>query len=179
MAHESEHTARAQEEGKAWNLDPGTDCRTAEYRNVAGCPEVVGTAHACEERGHLPQGTVIRWKSNPPHSGAHFPTWVEESGIHESPIPRGNLVHNLEHGHVALLYNCQEGCDQEVATMRKIAEEDLEHTVLVSPDPLLAGSRFAAVAWTWIYRSDRADASTLRCFIRQHADHGPEYLPLN
>lgn len=45
------------------------------------------------------------YKSNPPTSGPHLPTWVKP-GIYTQPQSEGELIHSLEHGYVIISYNC-------------------------------------------------------------------------
>ncbi|MCG8427821.1 MAG: DUF3105 domain-containing protein, partial [Chromatiales bacterium] len=155
-------------------MDPRlmSSCDRAPYAQVEDCPSVVGTSYDCEGRGHLPEGDKIPWKSNPPHSGAHYPRWERQAGEHQRVIPRGRWVHNLEHGHILLLYNCPDGCTSELGVLREVLEERFELSLRPPPDPKLTGPRFAAVAWTWIYRTDQPDLSKLLCFIDQHINQG-------
>jgi hypothetical protein len=102
--------------------------------------------------------------------------WAEW-GIYDDPVPRGNWVHSLEHGGIVLLHNCAEPCEAEIDKLKTalIARPDMR--VIVTPDPLLDGDRFAAVSWTWVYETDAPDLDTLLCFIDQHEGHAPEDIP--
>lgn len=158
---------------------PPATCATAGYTPVAGCPAPVGTAYPCAGRAHLADGTVIPWSHNPPSSGAHYATWEPRAGEHTEVVPRGRWVHNLEHGHVVLLYNCPGGCPAELAILRRVLEERFEASILLTPDPELPPPRFAAVAWTWVYRTDTPKLGTLLCFVDQRQGHAPENVPLH
>ena len=89
-------------------------------------------------------------------------------------VDRGNWVHNLEHGHVVLLYSCPEGCDAELAVLREVLAARPAVSFVLTPDTELPVPRFAAVTWTWILRTDAPDLATLLCFVDQHAGHAPE-----
>lgn len=57
-------------------------------------------------RDHLPEGTVIDYKFNPPTSGNHYASWITK-GFYDEPRADGNLVHSLEHGYIVLWYDCE------------------------------------------------------------------------
>ena len=56
-------------------------------------------------RDHVPVGTQVEYKTNPPTSGPHFAD-PAKPGIYERVIDDSNLVHSLEHGYVIISYNC-------------------------------------------------------------------------
>jgi hypothetical protein len=154
----------------------GGDCKTSVTTEVEGCPEVVGMGFCSEGGVHVEQDSEIEWTNNPPHSGDHYPTWATW-GEHDTPVPRGNWVHNLEHGGIVLLHNCPEPCDAELEVLREVLGARPDSRVLMTPDPLLDGPRFAAVSWTWVHEFDSPDLDELLCFIDQHFDHAPESVP--
>lgn len=153
---------------------PGRD--PAGHAEVDGCDAPVGTPFCSEGQDHVPQDTEVAWVSNPPHSGPHYPTWLTWTEYPE-PAPRGNWVHNLEHGGVVLLYHCENGCDAEVEVLREVMTARPDLRIILTPDPELEGERFAAVSWTWVYRFDTPDPDTLLCFVDQHEGHAPEDIP--
>ena len=122
---------------------------------------------------------------NPPTYGNHYPTW-SVWGESTAPIDRGYWIHNLEHGGVGLLYRCDDGCDDMVASLRQVMDEtpiDLSckapttHRIFLTSDPLLPRSPMvAAVAWGVQYTADCADMDSLRTFIDEHYGNGPESL---
>ncbi len=57
-------------------------------------------------RNHLPEGSKIDYKFNPPTSGDHYPSWISK-GFYDTPRPDGNLVHSLEHGYIIIWYDCE------------------------------------------------------------------------
>src|SRR5438309_1483095 len=52
---------------------------------------------------HVPEGSAIAYRHNPPASGPHYPVWARYR-IHAQVVPRGYWVHDLEHGALVLLY---------------------------------------------------------------------------
>lgn len=57
-------------------------------------------------RNHVPQGSKVDYKFNPPTSGDHYPSWIIK-GFYEEPRLDGNLVHSMEHGYIIIWYNCE------------------------------------------------------------------------
>lgn len=126
---------------------------------------------------HVPQDSEIEWLSDPPHSGPHYPTW-EDWGEADGVVPRGNWVHNLEHGGIILGYRCNDDCLEERAVLQQVVDMRPDLRVLLTPDPLLPGDeRFSAISWTWIHRFDEPDLAELLCFVDQHENHAPEDVP--
>lgn len=168
-------TGSADSSTGAAECEPGLE--PAEFTEVDGCAEVVGEPFCSEGQDHVPQDSEIPWMSDPPHSGPHYPTW-ELWGEHDSTVPRGNWVHNLEHGGIVLSYRCADPCDAELEILRDVVEQRPELRILLTPDPYLPGrERFAAISWTWLHRFDAPDLEELLCFADQHENHAPEDVP--
>ncbi len=147
------------------------------FADVEGCPVPIGEPSCSEGQEHVPQDSAIEWLSDPPHSGPHYPTW-ETWGEHEDWVPRGNWVHNLEHGGIVLAYRCNDDCPDELAVLREVVAMRPDLRILLTQDPLLGGEpRFAAIAWTWIHRFDAPDLAELLCFADQHENFAPEDVP--
>lgn len=163
-------------------IDATDTCAIAEAREVDGCDTMLGTAMDCEGRRHEPVpldqadwlDNDLGWETNPPHSGPHWAAWQSCWGEQTWQLPRGAWIHNLEHGGVVFLYNCPDGCDPELETMRTLLAERDDRLIIMTEDPFLTGDRFAAVSWTWVHRMDAVDKDELECFLDQHYDFGPE-----
>lgn len=134
---------------------------------------------------HVATGTDIQWDSNPPSSGSHYPEWAAY-GVAASVVPRGNYVHDLEHGAVVLLYNCGDtGCPDIVAALQAVSDaipddplcvgQGTRVRTLITADPLI-DVPVAAAAWGWTYTAACADPPTLTQFALAHYGHGPEVL---
>jgi len=54
---------------------------------------------------HVAIGTVVDYDSNPPSSGPHYPIWAAYQA-YTIPVDRRYYVHDLEHGAIDLVYNC-------------------------------------------------------------------------
>lgn len=75
-----------------------------------------------EGRNHLPEGSKIDYKFNPPTSGDHYPSWISK-GFYDEPRMDGNLIHSQEHGYVVIWYNCELGSRVQGLGFSEIAEE--------------------------------------------------------
>jgi hypothetical protein len=163
----------------AGDSSTGDTCETpaAEVSRIEGCAEPIGEPFCSEGQPHVEQGTDIEWMADPPHSGPHYPTW-ETWGEHDMVVPRGNWVHNLEHGGIVLGYRCNDDCPDELEVLREVVAMRPDLRILLTLDPLLPGDeRFSAIAWTWVHRFDAPDLATLLCFVDQHENHAPEDVP--
>jgi hypothetical protein len=166
-------TTSAQESSSG---ETSQDCVLFEATEVAGCSPILGTQYCAENGMHISADTPAVWTTNPPHSGMHESTWADW-GVHEDFVSPRNWVHNLEHSGVVLLYSCPQGCESEIQILEEAVAQRPALRVLLTGYPELTGTRFAAVSWGWIYRTDAPDLATLLCFIDQHEGHAPENIP--
>src|SRR6478735_5230119 len=130
---------------------------------------------------HVSLCSAITYPMNPPVYGDHYPVWAAYKS-YSFAVPLGFLVHNLEHGAVVLLYNCPEGCADEVAAAQVFLDglpmdprctAEVKHQTVLSPDPTLP-SRWAAVAWGHSLTAGCFDAGAFRGFYDANVAHGPE-----
>lgn len=56
-------------------------------------------------RDHVTDIFDVKYNSDPPTSGPHFPIWAKR-GIYDRLISDGYLIHSMEHGYVILWYDC-------------------------------------------------------------------------
>jgi hypothetical protein len=114
-----------------------------------------GIDNNSQRAGHvteLPKG--FKYNSFPPTSGPHDAQWVIWN-VYDSPVPQINLVHNLEHGGIAVEY----GDEVPKATVDQIVAwyADDPNAIVVAPLPDL-GKRIALTAWTADYDGDPTNA---------------------
>jgi Protein of unknown function (DUF3105) len=110
-----------------------------------------GLDNNSQRAGHvteLPKG--FKYNSFPATSGPHDAQWVIWN-VYDSPVPEINLVHNLEHGGIAVQY----GSQVPEATVDQIVAwySDDPNAMVVAPLPAL-GKRIALTAWTADYDGD-------------------------
>lgn len=132
---------------------------------------------------HVSACSEITYSMNPPVYGDHYPVWAAYKS-YSFPVPLGFLVHNLEHGAVELLYNCPQGCADEVERAQTFLDAlpldprctaEVKHQTILSPDPTLP-SRWAAVAWGHSLTADCFDGAAFQSFYDANVGHGPEDL---
>jgi len=129
---------------------------------------------ACEQQVEVgPPNHVqgnINYTDPPPAGGPHNPCWGD-FGVHEEALPAENWVHNLEHGAVVYLYDCPEGCAEDVETLSALVEER-PFALLTAYGAL--STRFAVVAWGYRLESEDVDAEAFAAFYDAHADQALE-----
>jgi len=132
---------------------------------------------------HVQQCTPVTYTTNPPTSGPHYPAWANFQTFTQ-PVPRGFLVHSMEHGAVVIGYNCKDGCPDELAELTAFVDArpadpacpaPLKTRIILVPDPTL-DRRFAAAAWGALYKSNCLDLPALGAFVDAHYAKGPENI---
>lgn len=114
---------------------------------------------------------------NPPTAGPHCATPLS-CQAYDTEQPPCAWLHNLEHGHAVLLYNCPEGCPEEVARLEQARNEARTgangvRRALVAPAPGMP-NRVAALLWRRAYLADSADPEALRCLLQLQDQEVPE-----
>jgi hypothetical protein len=153
--------------------------------DAAGCTLVTKPALRGVHSITTPTGTSKLWNTNPPTSGPHYEIpaiW----GAYTEPVSLAQLVHNLEHGGIYILYGPRVP-ETTVAQLRSFYESHTRGTVLAPLSTL--GDRIALGAWTTKAASDPADgtAHLAKCatfdetafvaFFDDFQFRGPERFP--
>jgi hypothetical protein len=130
--------------GAIFLLGGGDDSDVARTMREAGCtiqvvPAAVGNHTAAENATSDP-----KWNTNPPTSGPHYGI-PAVYGEYDTPLKLAQVVHNLEHGAVYILYG-PDVPDATVAELRDFYAED-RTAMLLAPLPSL-GDEIALGAWT-------------------------------
>lgn len=147
--------------GGGGHLDSSDSCDLC----GGGCVDLEEQGSAAHVEGE------VAYTSIPPMGGDHNACWTEW-GVHTEEVPEENWVHNLEHGGVVFLYNCPEGCEEEVTQLAGYVTA-LGPTAVLTPYSAME-VRFAAVSWGWRLLQDCLDMSTMQTFYGAHVDQGPE-----
>ena len=141
----------------------------------------VGRTVPLEGSDHVNEGTAVTYKSRPPASGPHYPTWSQTYGFMDPAPPAGIWLHNLEHGAVAILYNCSQACPELEQQLK-----DLYPTLPLGRNARGGRARalilpyadmdhkIAAVAWGWLLELDEFDKDQITRFYESRIDRGPE-----
>ena len=155
------------------------------FQTVSG---TIGTAVPDEGRTHVDPSTTPTYKSYPPASGPHY----SAQGI--APVPwqtidtlqEGQYLHNLEHGGIAILYDCPSGT--ACTTLKNSLETYVKNLAPVEPTygevklvltPYSRGmqKKVALVAWDYIEFLDSYDQAEITRFYENHVNKGPEQIP--
>jgi len=112
------------------------------------------------------------YNSNPPTSGWHTAPMVRP-GIYTQPRVPENIGHNYEHGGVWILYNCPDGCEEDVTILTDIVNTSIDkgRPVALAPYPPL-DTKFTVSAWRHLLEFDALDSEaidTIENFIGRHA----------
>ena len=155
------------------------------FQTVSG---TVGQPVADEGRTHVDPSTTPTYKFYPPASGPHY----SAQGI--APVPwqtiatlqEGQYIHNLEHGGIAILYNCPSGSDcttlknqleNYVKNLAPIEPQFKEVKVVLSPYSRGMQKKVALVAWDYIEFLDGYDQAEMTRFYENHVNQAPEQIP--
>jgi hypothetical protein len=134
-----------------------------------------------EGSGHVPVGSPVEYRHNPPASGPHYDV-VLQYGLYENEdVPAEYWVHNLEHGAIVILYKCDTPCPDLVDSLGDtldlfpLSKWDNRKIVIVPYSRMDAP--LMAVAWNVQMPLDRFDQQALIDFYARHVDRGPEDVP--
>lgn len=132
-----------------------------------------------------PTGTSKQWNTIPPTSGPHYATPVVY-GSYEEPVNQAQLVHNLEHGAIAVQY----GKDVPAETVQQLKTFVQEHSrgTVLAPYPAL-GDQIALGAWVtespsqpskgtaYLAKCTAFDEAAFSAFFDAYQFQGPERFP--
>jgi hypothetical protein len=132
---------------------------------------IQGQQHITPGQSHPP------YNSDPPTSGWHYDQ-PADAGFYETPLPDEQLIHNLEHGHVVISYDCRKltDCATVKAELRGIVERFQRWKVVAVPREN-ADAALALTAWGRIDKLDAYDEGRIIAFVRYWRDKGPERTP--
>jgi hypothetical protein len=135
---------------------------------------------------HVAPPARVQYNHDPPTSGCHYSIAGAaplNPGVYGQEIQPEYWVHNLEHGYVVILYNCPQGCPDDVQKL-------IAWHKTLPPDPAGQGvikyakvvvlpwhtmpKKFAAVSWDYYQGFDSLDISQIQAFYDDHVGHSPE-----
>jgi hypothetical protein len=150
--------------------------------------KIVGQAIDEMPHTHVNPPAKVQYNHNPPTSGCHYnlggnnPAPIQP-GVYNQEIDAEYWVHNLEHGYVAVLYNCPTGCQDvidQLITWRKglppdpAGQGNIKYAkVIVLPWHTMS-KKFAAVSWDYYQGWDSFDLAAIQAFYDNHVGHSPE-----
>jgi hypothetical protein len=136
---------------------------------------VPGEAVPIQGQQHIPIGqSHPSYNSDPPTSGWHYDQ-PADAGFYETSLPDEQLVHNLEHGHVVISYDCSKltNCDTVKAELRQIVDR-FQGWKVVAVARENADAAIALTAWGRIDKVDSYDEGRIVSFVRHWRNRGPE-----
>ena len=180
------HQAQVQKASQLKFSSAGGSCALAADGSHSG--PCIGTAVPDEGRNHIDTSTSWHYQSYPPASGPHY----SAQGV--APVPwqtvgtlvEGQYIHNLEHGGIAILYNCSNGSDcstlkdqltNYVQNLAPAEPQFNEVKLVMTPYSVGMQKKVALVAWDYIEWLDSYDQNAITKFYENHVDQGPEHIP--
>ncbi len=149
---------------------------------LAGCgePKVVltsdgGVLRATGLKGsHLAScdDSACGGAANPPLGGDHCSSTLA-CRKYTTPQSRCAWIHNLEHGHAVLAYNCPTGCSELVGKLEALFDSKQSKRLLVTPDPRLP-TKVAALVWGFGWQGDGFDAKAIDEVLSHQDEEAPE-----
>jgi hypothetical protein len=161
-------------------VDGSADTADGAFADDGGQCAVVVEQHPDEGASHIPCTSPADYLTKPPSSGNHYPTWPDYK-VYDQPIRWGHLVHAMEHGGVVIVYNCPDGCADDLARAQAFVaagppDADCSTPrVILAPDPTLE-VKWAASAWRWTLRADCFDDAAMASFVADHLGHASESI---
>jgi Protein of unknown function (DUF3105) len=149
----------------------------------AGCTLTATPALVGDHSVTNPSGTSKAWNTTPPTSGPHYPTPVVY-GLYDEPVSQAQLVHNLEHGAIAVQYG-EDVAQETVQQLREFTQRHPRGTVL-APYPAL-GDQISLGAWVtdddpaegtgYLAKCSAFDEAAFSAFFDAYQFKGPERFP--
>ena len=147
-----------------------------------------GQAVPDEGRNHIDPSTTAQYQHYPPASGPHFAVAGVAPANWQTiaDLPEGVYIHNLEHGGIAILYNCPSGqaCDsfknQLTDYVKNLAPKEPRYNevkLVMTPYQRGMEHKVALVAWDRIEWLDSYDQNAITRFYELYVDKGPEDIP--
>ena len=172
--------------------DGGNEQALASKLRAAGCNlRTVPGQNARPDHSTVPTLTTkVKWNSSPPANGPHYQetaVW----GFYDDAVNPRQVVHNLEHGGVAIWWGPQVP-DATVEQLRDFYNESPDG-MIGTPYPAL-GDQIALTAWTadperylqngyfgqrHIAKCDRFDEEAFAAFRDTFRGKGPERIPVS
>lgn len=143
-----------------------------------GGPDPFGdTCVSSQGELHVPQGTTVNYRDKPPASGPHYSgagVAPIAPGFYPDPVRPEVWVHNLEHGDIVILFDCQGNCDPELLqNLQSFFTSIVSHKMVITRFPGLP-SPIMAIAWQVQRSFDSYNAAELKAFHDRRVGQAPE-----
>lgn len=119
-------------------------------------------------------GTRVIYKTDPPTSGDHYETPLAPR-FYDTEMPLEAIVHNLEHGHIAIYYDPDRASAEDLEKIRGLTRKYNGYwdAVIAFPKPN-AEKPFILTAWTKMLKLDHYDEEAIDAFVDAYRGRGPE-----
>jgi hypothetical protein len=156
--------------------------QTSNYQEAAKAAGCTLANPAYEGAQHFDRTfTAKDYKTNPPTSGPHTPTWYQDGVYAPGDTPElGKLVHPLEHGRIEVQY--KPGTPKKtVAQLEALLREQSDgYHMLLFQNTTGMKAPVAATAWTHSLTCPTMNDKVfdaIRTFRARYIDKGPENVP--
>ena len=130
--------------------------------------EKLGTREATQPGTHVGVGTRVEYATRPPTSGSHWDLPHAGWGVKDTSQDDERVVHNLEHGGVAISYKGLSPDDlASLKTLVRRLNGGAYPKVLLRPYDRMENG-IVATAWNWSYKLERYDESQVTKFVQGH-----------
>ena len=132
---------------------------------------------ADEGNKHVPEGTHITYKSNPPTSGDHWPIPLFPK-VYDVEKPDSAIVHSLEHGRVWVSYkpSVSEQTKQSLKNLLK-GQSGVILTPRAADDTDIALAAWGHLDTFNVPADGTFPKDRILNFIERYLNRGPEYIP--
>jgi hypothetical protein len=168
-------------------LGGGDDTDVVATMEAAGCEMQVVQAQPGDHSADIDATDDPKWNTDPPTSGPHYPT-PAVYGEYDTPLKIAQVLHNLEHGAVFVLYG--DDVPENVVSQLSELYNDDPRGMLLAPYPKL-GDEIALGAWTvpddfeagdtngtaYLAKCTRYDEDAFKTFRDELRFRGPERFP--
>lgn len=129
---------------------------------------IQGQEHIAVGASHPP------YNSDPPTSGPHYAEPIP-AGYYDTPQVDEHLVHNLEHGHVWITFDCSKltDCEGTKQQLRGLVQSYNQWKIVVTPRAN-ADAAIGLSAWGWLQKLNGYDEEAIRRFVNAWRNKGPE-----
>lgn len=163
----------------------GSDAQAALRSNGCTLESVKSVTNKSDHSDVPTPETKVQWNTFPPSNGRHYGSTIIY-GAYDEPVQEQLLVHNLEHGAVAVQWGSKVP-QAEVAKLRAWYQGDPDGLVL-APLPAL-GDKISLATWQdttpgegdkglgRVAKCTRFDEKTFDAFLDAYGFQGPEPFP--
>jgi len=124
-----------------------------------------------EGRNHVPAGTNVEYKTNPPTSGAHL-SQAKSWGVYNTKIDDKAGVHGLEHGGIWITYKNLD--EESIKVLREIGKSNPQ-SVIVSPRQA-NDDKVVVASWGKMMKLNSVDKALIQKYINTYKNKSPEKL---